>query len=503
MIRELRWRLRRWFWNHLATFKFDHNRPTPVPVPAPDRPITLVPVDSLYRRIPLHRALAADRIPDDERQITKQVFARIQAALYHLVSPQQRGLDPVDADPRVALERAYTAAHRRRFRPPDRPSAVDDLDLGMLAVASPFACYAAANDDGTFGWDLGRLNDFEHHSGVRPIGAVVTFELMAGDGRLRATRIDCDAGSCTPSDPDWRLACRLAMSAASTHLSLVRHFGWIHLAGGGPLAVVTRNELPQDHPVRRLVWPHVYATQYSNDVITLDQLTDRGDFESIFSLTHRGVNGLIDASIEEFDFGVVDPDVDVALRKLERVESPSLTNRRQHHAVFLAHAQRYLERYYPDDEQLAADAAVQSWRGALARRLRGIDRVAGEPVTVNGIARLVAAIIQLAVVEHEILGSGMWDYQLWSDVMPARVPMSGGCRPPLDVYQRLVNANFNLNVHRTALLDDFSALALDARGADAFRAFQTDLLELQTSLDASPSAPWRMEPKRLKANINA
>jgi arachidonate 15-lipoxygenase len=71
------------------------------------------------------------------------------------------------------------------------------------------------------------------------------------------------------------------------------------------------------------------------------------------------------------------------------------------------------------------------------------------------------------------------------------------------VYQRLVNANFNLNVHRTALLSDFSALAVDASGADAFRAFQADLLALQTSLDASPAAPWRMEPNRLKANINA
>ena len=74
---------------------------------------------------------------------------------------------------------------------------------------------------------------------------------------------------------------------------------------------------------------------------------------------------------------------------------------------------------------------------------------------------------------------------------------------PLDVYQRLVNANFNLNVHRTALLSDLSSLALDGGGADAFRAFRSDLMDLQASLDDSPAAPWRMEPKRLKANINA
>ncbi len=418
-----------------------------------------------------------------------------------MIPPQQRGLPPTDTNPHVALDHAYTAAHRRRFAAPIRPAALVGPDLATLAVASPFACYLAANGDGTFGWDLRMLDDFECHAGLRPLGAVVTFEPESNGPGLTAVRIDCDAGSCTPSDPDWHIARRLASTAASTHLSLVRHFGWIHLAAGGPLAVVTRNRLPPDHPLRRLVWPHVYATQYSNDLVTLDQLTTGGDFEGIFSFTHNGVNGLIDATIDEFDLGVVDPDVDASLRGLHGVASPSLDNRRQHHAVFVTHARRYLERYF-DDDGIAADAGVQSWRMELSRRIRGVDRVAGETVTLEGTARLAAAIIQLATVEHEILGSGMWDYQLWTDAMPAWISVDGSA-PPIDVYQRLVNANFNLNVRRTPLLSDFSPLALDANGADAFRAFQSDLRALQASLDTDPAEPWRMEPKRLKANINA
>ena len=297
---------------------------------------------------------------------------------------------------------------------------------------------------------------------------------MRGDGRLTAVRIDCDAGSCTPSDPEWPLARRLALSAASMHLSIVRHFGWIHLAAGGPLAVVTRNELPPDHPLRRLLWPHVYATQYSNDLITVDQLVPGGDFDGMFSLTHGGVTSLIDASVDRFDLGVIDPDVDARSRGLRDLTLPSVDNRRQLHAVFLAHARRYLERYY-DDDRIAADAAVQAWWAALTRRVPGVEGVAGPGVSVDGVARLTAAVIQLGAVEHEIAGSGMWDYQLWSDALPARVP-ADGTRPPLDVYQRLVDANFNLNVHRTALLSDFSDLSLDPGGAEVFRTFRTDLL---------------------------
>jgi hypothetical protein len=543
LIARLRWRARRWFWNRFGIFKYDHNRPDRVPVPVPDRPLALVPLASKYRHIPIQRVLVAERIPGDERQTVKRVFAHLQAALYRIVPPQQRGLPPVDTEPGAALAVAYTAAHRRRFPAPTRPAELssddapgpeaaglrpdperpdheqpdlegrnlqrlpqrapefDGPDLGALAVASPFACYVTAADDGTFIWDLRVLDTFEHHPGLRSLGSVVTFEQGAGDGRLAASRIDCDAGSCTPSDPEWPLARRLAMSAASTHGSIVRHFGWIHLAAGGPLAVATRNELPPGHPLRRLLWPHVYATQYSNDLITIDQLAPGGDFEGMFSLTHRGVNGLIDASIDGFDLGTIDPDVDATTRGLGGLVTPSIDNRRQHHAVFLAHARRYLKRYY-DDDRITADEAVQAWWAELARRVSGVENVAGEVAGVEKVVRLSAAIMQLAAVEHEILGSGMWDYQLWSDAVPSRVP-ADGTRPPLDVYQRLVNANFNLNVHRTALLTDFSCLALDAGGAEAFRTFRTDLLALQASFDASPSEPWRMGPKRLKANINA
>jgi TPR repeat protein len=45
--------------------------------------------------------------------------------------------------------------------------------------------------------------------------------------------------------------------------------------------------------------------------------------------------------------------------------------------------------------------------------------------------------------------------------------------------------------------------ATNARGASAFVAFQQDLLRLQAELDRSAPASWRIEPRRLKANINA
>jgi arachidonate 15-lipoxygenase len=106
----------------------------------------------------------------------------------------------------------------------------------------------------------------------------------------------------------------------------------------------------------------------------------------------------------------------------------------------------------------------------------------------------------------------MWNYQLWTHKQPVRVyrnderePQDVCKREPLDVYQRLVNANYNLNVTRRELMFDFSYLALvgDTEAAAVLRRFQKDLEYLQLSMANEPWALWRLYPKALKVNINA
>ena len=101
----------------------------------------------------------------------------------------------------------------------------------------------------------------------------------------------------------------------------------------------------------------------------------------------------------------------------------------------------------------------------------------------SGVASLLATVVYLAAVEHEITGSGLWDYKLWSDTSPVPVYQDGR-QVPVDVYRRLVNANFNLDVRRTMLLDD--ALPRPGhrpRRAEAFRDLQQGLLGYQAELD--------------------
>jgi hypothetical protein len=500
----LTWRIRRAFWNRFAVFKFRGSKPDVIGEPQPGPRVRRVPLVWMYPGIAIARILVADHVPRDETFVLKRIFGRVQAALYRVFSLMKPGLPPIADDPLTALDQAYTPAHRRCFPAPVRPPELDGPDLGALAVASPYACYLHAGASGVFRWDFAALDGFDRHSGLRSPAAVVEFR-SDQNGRLRAERIDSDAGSVRAGGDGWDLATKLALCAATTHLSLVRHFNGVHLGCGAQMAIATRNELPVSHPLRRLMWPHVFGTQYSNDIVTIDQLVQGGDFESVFSFTHDGTCRLFEATYGEFDLASIHPRLDAGRRGIEGAGFvlPALDNRAALYDVVERHCRRYLERYYPSDGALAADRQFVAWRGALDRQIpNGVRSVAGNGVTIDGASRLLATLIYLATVEHEIVGSGVWDYQLWTDVQPVRVARSGA-REPLDVYQRLVNANFNLNIRRTPLLTDFSPLALDSRGADAFRRFRDDLFALQAQIDREPAASWRMAPQRLKANINA
>ncbi len=501
------WPFRREFWNQLLTFKFRQEKPRRIPVPQRlDRPIQPVPFARAFPRTPISDIVVADYVPRDDRRLVALWFCKAQSWLSCHVSPMQVGLPPIDADPQAALAEAYTPAKRCYFPGPRRPPEYGSpVDLGGLAVASPYACYLEGDGNGRFHWDLRRLEGIDCHRGLRSPTAFVEFALVGSEGCLEATRIETELGVSVPGDADWSESQRIALCAVSTHLSLVRHFNWIHLVSGGPLGFVTRNHLPVDHPIARLLQPHVYGTESSNQMVTIVQMDPGGDFENTFSFTRGGICKLFEATYDDFDLESIEPSRDNLRRRLnvEELRQPALDNRIALMDLIHAHVGRYLALYFDSNESLVADEAMNAWCDALAERIpHGVAELIGSPMTIDGVVRLLSTLIYLTTVEHEIVGSGVWDYQLWDDVQPVRIYRNGQ-RPPLDVYQRLVNANFNLNVSRTPLMTDFSELALDARGKAAFRSFLSDLVDLQSQMDTEAPTCWRMEPRRLKASINA
>ena len=159
----------------------------------------------------------------------------------------------------------------------------------------------------------------------------------------------------------------------------------------------------------------MFGTQYSNQIVTKGQMAKGGDFESIFSFTHNGMCKLFEESYEKYDVTVLDPARDAERRGIKNAgfDTPALDNRQAHFDVMYAHAANYLARYYSSDAALKADASVVAWTEALDLMVpNGVRALLGNEVTLEGTAKLIAAFVYMATVEHEILGTGLWNYQL-------------------------------------------------------------------------------------------
>ncbi len=509
------WSLRRAFWNFIAWVKFAVAKPLEINKPPTERRvIEPKPMIEAIPEVPLRNVMVCPRakIPKDEKSLRNTIFFAVQVWFYtHVLPPMKPGLPQIDADPQVALKRAFNGPRRARFRAPDMPAEyLDSPDLGSLAVRGPFACYTTRLGDGaTWAWDFRELKNYEHHPGLMGIGSRVLFGLDPLQRSLRAYRIECQLGAIEPTHPWWERACKIAMCAASTHLSLVRHFNWVHLAGGAQLAIATRNRLPAKHPLCVLLWPYIYGTQQSNDMVTRAQMVPGGDFETIFSFTFKGMCQLFDATYLGYPHRVNDPEADGNARGVRGAgfETPTQDNVEALFNVMHRFVCDYLQIYYPWNAATGADAVYRdvellAWLKELNARVPNGVGVSPDDLTWDKLARLLASQLYMVTVQHEILGSRMWDYQLWTHRQPARV-YTDFRREPLDVYQRLVNANYNLNVHRKALMDDFTSLADDSRAKAAMRRFQGELAALQATMDSHPSAGWRIHPRDLKVNINA
>jgi arachidonate 15-lipoxygenase len=503
----IQWTIRRSFWDVLTAVKYRAAKPARIPVPAPfNGPVESVPLRDVFPRIAIGAIPFAKNVPVDEASPRKRRAYDVQMWLARVFGPQQDGLPEVDPDPMTRLAQAYRAPKRALFPAPLMPPEFSgsEPDLGALALAGPYYGYLTPAGDDRWQWDLRVMGQFEHRPDVYKIGSRVVFERDDANGAFRPVLIECELGEITPSDPRWGTARAIALCALTTHCGLVRHFNGVHLTFGSALAITARNALPADHPLLRLLWPHFYGTQYSNEMATLSQLDPAGDFAQVYSYTLKGLYDTFEQTYPTLRLSDYDPVAYIESSGLRAagIASKGAADFEAMYAIFEDHARTYLSIYYASDAALAADAAVARWLAAFDDAIPNGLPAWTKPLTIAALARLVAVLIHVVVVEHELRGSGLWNYQLWTHVHPIRVYRDGR-REPLDLYQRLVNCNMTLNTKRAMLLQDFSHLALDERGAGAFRAFQRRLEALGRSFDDDPRQTWRLYPDTLTANMNA
>jgi hypothetical protein len=451
--------------------------------------------------------VTADHIPADEHYRATLLAIKAQERLQSVLSPMQQGLPPISSNDDVALRDAFGDGYRSLFAAPPFPEELNRdgvTELGQFALASPYSCLLQKNAEGMIVWDCTDFAAYEHHAGLESLALRVVFEPDAAARTLRAVRIERGLTVTTPQDRDWPRAVRHAMCAATTKMGLVNHFTNIHLVCGNHFSVATRNKLPAEHPMNRLIWPAVYGTQYSNDLVMMLQAGPRGDFVNSYSFTYESQCKLFEDNNASYDASVMDPYLDWKRRGMDELglNAPAQENLCELFDLVHAHAVRYVNHYYADDESLRRDEPLQKWLAYLDRAIpNGISPFTREGINRRSVARIAGAYLYVGAVLHEALGTSMWSYVVWNSKNPIRM-YSSGREVPLDVYKRFVTFNFMLSVHRAQFVDDYSYFALDGAGAELWRQFQTEARALQGKYDNLKPACWRMVPDILEIGMN-
>jgi arachidonate 15-lipoxygenase len=503
------WTIRKWFWSRWQALRFSLAKPQKIGPPKSNQEeIRAVPLEDVHNTIPIQKVLVFDRLPDEIPTLGMRLLTRVGLFLDRVLPPMKAGLPEIDADVDEALHYGLTSGYLNAFRAPELPHIYDGVgkpELEDLAVQSPYSVFVERGGDGVLQWDFRVLGEFEHQEGLRSLGLRVLFSESIDTRRLTAVEIDSDEyGIVGRGDPDWEAARTLAVCAATTHMSLTRHFNYVHLISGNHWEIATRNYLPADHPLYRLVWPHIFNSLFTNYAITPVQLLPDGDFVNMFSFTHAGLMKYYDAMYERYNIAMTDPDADWERRGLAdaKFDSPSQENLRDLFNLMHEHASRYVHAYYDSDQKLQKDTAITAWLEGLDALIpNGLNGALEGGVTRDGLARVIAAYIYEGNTIHDMAGTTLWDYQLWVDRNPTRLYRDGR-RMPVDVLQRIINNNFALQIKRAPMLANYGQVAIDGKGAALFAEFYEDCKALQDRYDQTEAGPWRMEPKNLEISMN-
>ena len=185
------------------------------------------------------------------------------------------------------------------------------------------------------------------------------------DSSTRVTRVVYEGVEYTPSHPSWtaiKAKCRGTATALATALD---HLLATHLTFGNGLAWAVP-ELPPSHPLRRLLWPHIWGTTSVN-LNAAAILTVEG------GLLHRGWAMSKAGIVELFDYAKANHPLFRYATVPERFAATGLPadliplheDGLSWYANVEAYVSAYLDIYYASDAAVANDADLQHFFAVL------------------------------------------------------------------------------------------------------------------------------------------
>ena len=518
MLAHVRFRLYRWLLGTFTAKGFKGHKVWPLELPSDDH----LDAEALATELP--RLFGVDTFPRTEHADSRAREVRLRARLLPLVSripaPQTA---PIATDLPGLLDEIYPERYKRIWpQPPIVPPELEADDiLAALAVGGPFAMYlqkastldrsdqdAAGVRPDEFVIDMRCFDRHEPKAGLLAPGGLAIFRVE--DDRLRTRGIRYENRIHAPGDGGFDRARRVLLCALNTHLTTLVHNVTIHLAYITPMAIASTNELPTDHPIRRLLHPAFHTALVGNYELAKFQIVGpRGYATTLFSHEYPTLVRIINDHLERFRPADLDPELAVERRGLDgaTIALPFWDDQLALWRIVRDYVDAYVGNYYVDDAAVAGDPDLHRWLGVLDRLFpSGLydDHgylTAGAPLSRAMLARVGATVLHTSSTTHDVVNNAVWDYSTLNHVVPTVVPES---LEPQDVRLSfdLMNTIIGTWKPYNMLIDGVSALALDEEGRQIMDGYVEALIDRQKVMDTQAHRAGRTYPNELNPSVS-
>lgn len=322
---------------------------------------------------------------------------------------------------------------------------------------------------------------------------------------------------------NWTMAKTAVQTADGNYHEAISHLGQTHLVIE-PFVVATLNNLDEDHPVGKLLSPHFEGTLLINNLAQSSLIAAGGTVDTVMQGTidqDRVLASLGTMSILR-DFNHQGPLESLQQRQVADTNKlPYYPYRDAALAVFDAIAEwvtGYVAVYYPNQDDPAADAALQDWLSELLAHDGGRLANVGEDggiKTRDYLAKLLSKVIFIASAQHAAVNFPQKSVMSYTPAMPLAnyTPAPDGrtlCEqtwfaqlPPKQPTTSQMNIGQLLGGVYYTQLGQYDADHFDKQAVkDLLAAFQHQLAKLDNTLaNQFPDYP-HLRPSRIPQSIN-
>jgi hypothetical protein len=326
--------------------------------------------------------------------------------------------------------------------------------------------------------DLSWMYGLAVRPGLEPYGACAYF---AADGTLLRIYTSHDDRTHSPGDASWEEAKWRWRCALFTAVTVTDHLGGTHFLTSNLLVTVTREQLPEDHPLRRFLKPYGYGAVDVNVDAALMLAPEGGLAHRLFSFTYAGLSRCLLRGIETARFQTF-PQA-MAAKRVERLGDrfPYATDGLALYAILENYAKDYFDIFFPG-ESVAQDSAVRAWwqgfvalapslaLGPLNKAQQVIDLVTQAMFIVTGFHAQVGHAVPYLLDPAFISCRVRSDSQM-SDIQPT---------------VQVLNLAALTALEQPALIGDYTHLFLEQhkeRVIAAFERYQQALVKLSNDID--------------------